>query len=203
VPVADLIDEMRGEWTAATRHPFLQAVGTGTADAFGLWMAQDAVFVADLIAFQARLVARAPRSAQRVLADGVVGLLAELDWFDEAAAALGVQLGGPPLPATLQYRELLDRLDRSTYAEAIVALWALERVYLEAWRYAGACTSDPRFGLAVSHWTDPEFARYVQRLEDAADEALDRDRGGLAREAMRRVLDAEVAFWDMADAEHG
>ncbi len=76
-------------WTAATRHPFLDAVRDGTIadDAFNRWLAQDALFVADLLTFQARLLARAPRPAQGVLAGGCVALVDELDWFEVQAAA--------------------------------------------------------------------------------------------------------------------
>src|SRR4051812_29664882 len=105
-------------WEAATRHPFLRAVADGSAEGFGLWLAQDALFVQDLVAFQARLIARAPRAAQPVLADGVVGLLAELDWFDEQAAAFGVRLDAEPLTTTLEYRSLLQWLDQQPYPPA-------------------------------------------------------------------------------------
>jgi formylaminopyrimidine deformylase / aminopyrimidine aminohydrolase len=75
-------------WTAATHHPFLDAVreGTITEAAFDRWLAQDAMFVADLLTFQARLLARAPRPAQSTLAGGCVALVDELDWFDAQAA---------------------------------------------------------------------------------------------------------------------
>jgi thiaminase len=71
-------------WSAATRHPFLEAVreGTTTDSAFDRWLVQDALFVGDLLTFQARLLARAPRAAQAVLAGGCVALVAELDWFE-------------------------------------------------------------------------------------------------------------------------
>jgi hypothetical protein len=55
VPVAALLK--LPQWDAATRHPFLRAVGEETASTFGVWLAQDALFVANLVAFQARLVA--------------------------------------------------------------------------------------------------------------------------------------------------
>jgi formylaminopyrimidine deformylase / aminopyrimidine aminohydrolase len=126
VPVASLLK--LPQWDAATRHPFLRAVGEGTASTFGVWLAQDALFVADLVAFQARLVARAPRSAQGVLAQGVVGLVAELDWFDIQAASLGVSLEVAPMRATRDYQALLSGLDEERYARAVVGLWVLERV---------------------------------------------------------------------------
>ena len=70
-------------WTAATHHPFLDAVrdGTITDSAFDRWLAQDALFVADLLTFQARLLARAPRQAQAALVGGCSALVAEFDWL--------------------------------------------------------------------------------------------------------------------------
>ena len=42
--------------------------------AFQAWLAQDYLYVGDLLTFQARLVARAPRSAQAVLVGGLVAM---------------------------------------------------------------------------------------------------------------------------------
>jgi formylaminopyrimidine deformylase / aminopyrimidine aminohydrolase len=82
VPVTDLLQRHPDEWARATRHPFLTAVRDGTLPdgAFDTWLVQDALFVADLLTFQARLLARAPRPAQAVLAAGAASLVAELDW---------------------------------------------------------------------------------------------------------------------------
>ena len=178
-------------WTAATRHPFLDAVRDGTIieSAFDRWLVQDALFVGDLLAFQARLLARAPRSAQAVLAGGCVALVAELDWFEHQAGHRGIDLGQPPLPATLAYRELLLRLDGEPSDAAVTALWALERVYLLAWTSAVSTTSP--FGEFIEHWTDPGFASYVDALGELA---IPAGHSGLIDE----VLTHEVAFWDMA-----
>jgi len=181
-------------WTAATRHEFLDAVREGTVpdEAFDRWLAQDALFVADLLAFQARLVARAPRRAQRALAGGCVALVEELDWFDVQAERRGLDLRQPPLPATVAYAALLQRLDALPYDDAVTALWVLERVYLHAWAYAAPSTG--RYREFVEHWTAPGFEGYVDALgELASPEGRD--------ELMAEVLEQEVAFWDMALAE--
>lgn len=191
-PVADLEPAL---WERATRHPFLRDVGRGRVDNFEVWLGQDVVFVADLIIFQARLVARAPRPAQRVLAAGVVGLIAELDWFDELATTSGVALPAELLAPTRRYRELLQDLDQQPYAHAVAALWLLERVYLEGWRYAASCGAGGPYAAALAHWTDPDFARYVAALEELTQ---DPRHGGTAPAALlRQVLQAEAAFWDM------
>src|ERR1700682_4997576 len=95
VSVAILRGVLDPLWTAATRHRFLDAVREGTITdlAFDRWLGQDALFVGDLLTFQARLLARAPRPAQAVLAGGCVALVAELDWFEVQAARRGIDLG--------------------------------------------------------------------------------------------------------------
>jgi thiaminase/transcriptional activator TenA len=178
-------------WNAAIRHPFLEAVGEGTiADlAFDRWLGQDALFVGDLLVFQARLLARAPRPAQALLARGCLALVEELDWFEVQAVGRGLDLSQPALPATVAYRELLGRLDGAPYERAVTALWVLERVYLLAW--ASAASRTTRFGEFVEHWTAPGFEGYVDALGELA--ILD-GQGDLVGE----VLSHEVAFWDMA-----
>ena len=178
-------------WTAATRHPFLDAVRDGTiADAaFDRWLAQDALFVADLLTFQARLLARAPREAQGVLAGGCVALVEELDWFEVKAVERGIRLDEPALEATLAYRDLLKRLDTVPVDVALTALWVIERVYLLAWTSAVSSTSPLR--EFVEHWTTPGFAEYVDALgELATPEGHD--------DVVAEVLTREVAFWHMA-----
>jgi thiaminase len=178
-------------WTAAIRHPFLEAVREGTITdlAFNRFLGQDALFVADLLAFQARLLARAPRHAQAVLAGGCLALVEELDWFEVQAVGRGLDLPQPALPVTVAYVELLRRLDAAPYELAVTALWVLERVYLLAWASATSGTS--RFGEFVEHWTAPGFESYVAALGKLA--ILDGQ-----DDLVGEVLSHEVAFWDMA-----
>lgn len=183
-----VLDEL---WSAATRHRFLIAVRDGTlSDAdFDRWLAQDAIFVADLLAFQARLLARAPRPAHSALVGGCAALVSELDWFEDQAAHRGIDMDQPPLPATLAYRQLLQRLDAAPYHTAVTALWVVERVYLLAWSTAASESSPYR--EFVEHWTVPEFAAYVELLgELATPEGQD--------DVIAEVLRSEIAFWDMA-----
>lgn len=178
-------------WTAATRHPFLDAVREGTISelAFDRWLVQDALFVGDLLVFQARLLARAPRPAQSVIAGGCVALTAELDWFAIQAAQRGIDLDQQALPSTLAYRGFLQRLDETPYPAAVTALWVIERVYLLAWTHAVSTTSP--FTVSTEHWTDPGFATYVDALGTLAATAGQDD-------LVLDVLALEVAFWDMA-----
>jgi thiaminase len=199
VPVAELLADLAAQWSAATRHPFLDGVRDGTVPpaAFDTWLAQDAHFVRDLLWFQARLLARAPRSVQPVLVGGAAALVEELAWFDEQAVRRGLPADAPRQPATEAYAALLTRLDAAEPAVALTALWAVERAYLAAW--SAAAPGAPVYRPFVAHWTSPEFAAYVRDLEDAADRLL--PGGGAAAEVtepVAAVLRAEVAFWDMA-----
>jgi formylaminopyrimidine deformylase / aminopyrimidine aminohydrolase len=196
VPVAELPSRHPDAWRAATRHPFLDAVRDGTMPvaAFDTWLVQDARFVADLLRFQARLLARAPRPAQAVLAGGLVALVDELAWFEEQAAVRGLDLAVPPLPATAAYAGLLERLDGADVGTALTALWTIERTYLDAWAHARPGAEGYR--AFVEHWTLPGFAAYVAGLEAAAD----RVPAPGADAVFAEVVAAETAFWDMAVA---
>lgn len=199
MPLAQLLDHLAAEWSAATSHPFLDGVRDGSLPpgAFDTWLAQDAHFVGDLLWFQARLLGRAPRPGQPVLAAGAVALVEELAWFDEQAVRRGLPPEAPRQPATEAYAALLARLDAAVPAAALAALWAIERVYLAAW--SAAAPGAPEYRPFVAHWTTPEFAGYVAELEQAADRLL--PAGGMPGDVaglVAEVLRAEVAFWDMA-----
>lgn len=201
MPVAELITRLADEWRAATHHPFLDGVREGTVRpaVFDNWLVQDARFVGDLLWFQARLLARAPAPAQAVLARGALALVDELAWFRAQAAERRVDLGAARLPATEAYAVLLRRLDAAEPDAALAALWAVERVYLDAWSTAVPGSSEYR--RFVAHWTAPEFAAYVADLERAADAlAAGRDLGSSVAGLVDGVLRAERAFWDMAAA---
>lgn len=177
-------------WERATQHPFLVAVRDGTLPTatFDTWLAQDHRFVGDLLWFQGRLLARAPRAAQPVLVAGATALVEELAWFEGLATERRLDLGARAQPATLAYRRLLERLDRAAPDDAMTSLWALEQTYLEAWRFA-APGAEP-YREVVGHWTTPAFADYVDRLAVACPSR----EGPLVDE----VLAHEIAFWEMA-----
>lgn len=194
--VAELVDRHEAAWTRATEHRFLSAVRDGALPrtAFDTWLAQDHIFASDLLWFQARLLARAPRPAQPVLAAGLVALVDELAWFEQRAEERNIALETSPLPAAVAYRDLLDRLDRADFPVALTMLWALERAYLDAWSFArpGAAA----YQDFIAHWTTPQFAEYVAALQEAADAVL--VDGNDVDALFVEVVDAEGRFWDMA-----
>ncbi len=199
---SELLERHREAWTAVTRHPFLDGVRDGPLPraAFTAWLAQDHRFVADLLVFQARLLARAPRPAQAVLAAGLVGLEAELSWFEEQARSTGLTLDVARHLVAAEYHRFLVTLEEEPYAAAITALWALERAYLDAWR--NAAPGAPAYRAWVEHWTTPAFAEYVARLEAAAGAALTSESAlAAAEQAFLEVARLERDFWEMAWSE--
>jgi thiaminase/transcriptional activator TenA len=198
--VLELVARHAEPWREAAQHRFLDAVREGRLppDAFAAWLTQDYLYVNDLLAFQAHLLARAPRPSQQVLVTGLVALEAELTWFESRAQARGMRLNEARHPVTEAYRAFLVRLDGEPYVVGITALWALERIYQEAWSYArpGA----PGYREFVEHWTVPEFATYVAGLEQAANDALIAE-GALSQaveQAFLETVELERRFWDMA-----
>lgn len=203
--VESFITHHTAVWREATYHPFLDGVRDGTLShaAFQTWLAQDYLFVVDLLAFQARLLARSPRHAQAVLAGGLVALEAELTWFEQHAASHRITLTTTRQPTAERYRRFLSGLEDAPFAAAITSLWALERAYMEAWQ----STSPGAFQYQdfVTHWSVPEFAGYVAVLAEAADAAL----SAASDEGRRRAEDAfletaqlERDFWQMAFEGH-
>lgn len=201
----DLTSRHASAWRGAIHHPFLDAIREGTLprEAFDLWLAQDYLFVSDLLRSQSRILARAPRRDQGVLAGGLVAAEAELSWFEEKAVERGLGLGVPRLQTTENYRRLMSRMEDEPYPAAITGVWTIERAYLEAWRSAKPPAAYAEF---VEHWTTPEFAEYVSGLERAADEAFaaaSATEQEAAEDAFLSVARLEQDFWEMAFSERG
>lgn len=197
----DLIKHHEPSWRKAIRHPFLDGVREGTLPegVFERWLVQDYLFVLDGLAFQSRLIPRAPRHDQALIIGGLLALEAELGWFEEKARERGLALDASRHPTNVAYGEFLASLEDEPYPAAIVALWALELAYLEAWR--GAAPGHPEYREFVEHWTTPEFADYVSGLEQATDAALGEASGEEKEHADAAFLEVarlERDFWEMA-----
>lgn len=192
MPPADLIARHPEEWRAAVTHPFLASVRDGTLSsrAFNTWLAQDYLFVRDLLSFQARLLAEVPRPGQSVLAAGLVALEAELSWFEVGAGERGMNLDKRRHPTTEAYRAALAHWLDAGVEPALTALWTLERAYLEAWQ--SAAPGAPEYRSFVEHWTAHQFSDYVRELESLA---VDDPR---SEAPFLEVCKLEQAFWDMA-----
>jgi thiaminase len=126
VSVADLPQRHAVAWAGATRHPFLGAVRDATMPlaVFDTWLAQDHRFVVDLLRFQARLLARAPRVAQPVLAAGAVALAAL--WTLERTYLDAWSYAAPGGPAYREFVEHWTAPEFATYVSGLAV--AVDRV---------------------------------------------------------------------------
>lgn len=187
----ELVAQHHSDWESATRGPFLDAVRDGSLPeaAFEKWLVQDYLFVLDLLRFQARLLAVAPRSGQRVLAGGLVALEAELAWFEGHGARRGIRLEGERYRTTEAYRRQLES-NVDDWRSGITALWTGERAYLESW--SGVAPGAPAYRDFVSRWTDPGFSAYVAELATQVDAA------GADESTFLNICALERDFWGMA-----
>jgi thiaminase len=95
----------------------------------------------------------------------------------------------------------------------LIVLWATEKCYLEAWRFAASQsdvskppTSDVDGGALresfIPNWTSQAFSEFVQQLEQLVNELMDEANPSLTeaaqdecKELWEEVLDIERRFW--------
>ncbi len=190
----------RDLWRLANRNPFVLGVKDGSLAkaAFERWLVQDRHFAEGLFVAQSRVLAMAPPGDRALLLGGLHALAAELAWFESKLRARRLDSEGPVHPVCRGYVDYLQTLAFAPYAAAIVAVWALERAYLEAWGHARPGARPYR--EYVERWTSASFARYVKRLEQAAAAALlaaSARESAQAEAAFVQVVLYELDFWSM------
>lgn len=86
--------------------------------------------------------------------------------------------------------------------EAMVALWALEKVYLDGWSYAksldSASSASSPYSELLDNWTCPEFVQFVdtdlkyqvERIKNTDTQKFD--------EIFAKVCELEIAFWEQS-----
>jgi thiaminase/transcriptional activator TenA len=181
-------------WDEATRAPLLEALGGGTlpVEAFHRWLAQDYLFAKDLTAFQATLLAKAPRDCHKALVGGLGALDKELEWFESHARRLHVDLDIPPHPTCQRYTDFLLRCAHTeVYPILIAMLFGVEASYLAAW---SAFAPAGPYAEFIARWSSGDFAAYVQALGRLAD----RHPHEAAQQHFNEVLVHEREFWKMS-----
>ncbi|KAJ3478186.1 hypothetical protein NLI96_g9935 [Meripilus lineatus] len=219
-------------YSAATEHEFLASAGKGTlsADRLALYLSQDRLYAAHAYPiFMGQLLAAInfsslharnsteEKSNQRivkVVSDALQNVIREVGFFDEVAEKFGLEVDGwRERKATRDYTAEMGRLGATgTVQDMLVFLWAMERVYLDSWRFVASHTSTAKaesdvseaVAWLVSNWTNPDFVVFVDTLGDIVD-ALEisplSDAGKRAEEIWARVLELEEAFWPLGEDE--
>jgi thiaminase/transcriptional activator TenA len=189
-----LIRNAGDPWGDATHSPFLDALAAGSlaVDAFRRWLSQDYLFAKDLMAFQAVLVAKAPRHCQEQLIGGLAALESELAWFESRAAGEQLALDIRPHPTCRRYTDFLIRCAYTQpYPVLLAMLFGVEAAYLTAW---SALRPSGPYAEFVERWSSPHFAAYVAALGDLAT----RHPHAADQEHFNEVLEHEAEFWRMS-----
>lgn len=180
-------------WRKATSARFLEAVGDGTLpqEAFQRWLVQDYHFAKGLTSFQSVLTAKTPRPAQKLLIGGLLAMDYELDWFENHAQRLGLDLDTPVHPICHRY---VDYLIASAYTHpfpvSLAILFGVEVSYLYAW---GALEPNGPYTEFIERWSNPKFRIYVKGLGEFVERFPHPDRQREFNEVLRHERD----FWRM------
>ncbi|EPS95654.1 hypothetical protein FOMPIDRAFT_130957 [Fomitopsis schrenkii] len=206
-------------YSAATEHPFLTAAGQGTLPhpLLSLWLAQDRLYAAHgYPAFIGRvLAAQRERKNQEIvwlLSGALASIVREVNFFGDVAAAHGLRVDGwRERKATRDYTAEMARIGAEGRIEdAMVFLWAMEQVYLDAWRYVGSLNpvdSEGGTAPAVKALVDRPNAEFVEFVDGLAQtvNSLGIEPGSpawiRAESIWARVVELEEAFWPVAGEE--
>ncbi|EIW55081.1 heme oxygenase-like protein [Trametes versicolor FP-101664 SS1] len=220
-------------YSAATEHAFLTAAGTGALPLplLSLYLSQDRIYAAHAYPrFLGQLLARVPFSSQDapdapterfhgeivgVLADALQNVRREVAMFADVERAHALEFGRwRERKATRDYTAEMARVGAlGSFEDGLVFLWAMERVYLDAWNYvksllpnatAGAGSALPAVKELVENWTNPEFVRFVDVLGDLVNRlsiAPGTPAFLRAEEIWARVVELEEAFWPVVGEE--
>lgn len=107
-----------------------------------------------------------------------------------------------PVNVRFRFLESLMRPEME-YTVAITALWAIEAVYHESFAYCMEDGSKTPLELreACERWGNEGFGNYCNTLKKIVDRRLEMAAGEISKKtevALLRVLECEVAFWNMS-----
>ncbi|EPQ52199.1 heme oxygenase-like protein [Gloeophyllum trabeum ATCC 11539] len=216
-------------YAAAVEHEFLTSCGDGTIthDRLAFWLYQDRLYAAHAYPrFIGLLIAKIPYSSgdriasavdrrnQRILkmlTYALENVEREVAFFEETSREWGLDIEGwKERKATRDYTaEMLRVATLGSLQEGLVFLWAMERAYLDSWRYVGSVLdkfttthaltpTTTAVSNFVSNWTNAEFIRFVDDLADLVNElgiTAGTDAWKKAEEVWARVVELEEAFW--------
>eukprot|EP00127_Corallochytrium_limacisporum_P001958 Clim_evm1s90 gene=Clim_evmTU1s90 len=192
------IDKNEALWRRATVHPFLSQCQTGEIKdvQFNTWLVQDYLFVQELTRMAGRVLSKAPLDHQDTILSGLVALKAELIWYQEKAAERNLSLDVPRHPTCQKYVEFMHSLQDASYDVEIMAWWAIEYVYNQAWQIPGPM-KEPYTEFA-DRWGNAGFTAYIDLVRVQAESVLKPENYAEADRAMVEVAKLEEQFWEMA-----
>ncbi|TFK49117.1 heme oxygenase-like protein [Heliocybe sulcata] len=222
-------------YSAAVEHDFLTACGSGTVshDLLAFWLAQDRLYAAHAYPrFIGLLIAKIPYSSTdginsgaearnarilKVLTYALENVVREVGFFKETSVEWNLDVDGwRERKTTRDYTaEMLRVAALGTLQDGLVFLWAMERVYLDAWRYVGSVLDKYTATQAlnptttavsnfVSNWTNPDFIKFVDDLAELVNDlgiTAGTEAWRKSEEVWARVVELEEAFWPVSGEE--
>ncbi|KAI0754426.1 hypothetical protein C8Q80DRAFT_367624 [Daedaleopsis nitida] len=161
-------------YSAATQHAFLTAAGTGTLPLplLSLYLSQDRIYAAHgYTRFVGQLLTHIPFSSAhavdsreeqangdilKVLVDALVNVRREVGMFGQVDRAYGLNLAQwRERKATRDYTAEMARVGAlGSIEDGLVFLWAMERVYLDAWKYVKSLLPNIQESEAGPWWPE-------------------------------------------------
>ncbi|KAF9226009.1 heme oxygenase-like protein, partial [Gyrodon lividus] len=228
-------------YSAATSHPFLTSAASLSLPAprLAFWLSQDRIYASQAYPrFIAQLITKIPLDPPpaaetqelathtlKVLVDCLTNIVREIAFFDDTARNYGLDIGGPrredqvwvERKATRDYTAEMARVAAlGSLEEGLVFLWAMEKVYLDAW--SSVYNSIPNTPISESeltakaikelsyNWSSANsgFAEFVKAIGDLVDayfaSTMSSDALARAEAIWARVVELEAEFWP-ADGE--
>ncbi|KDQ17085.1 hypothetical protein BOTBODRAFT_129414 [Botryobasidium botryosum FD-172 SS1] len=218
----------RSSYEAATRHPFLASAANRTLSPqlLSYWLSQDRIYAAHAYPrFIGLLISKIPFSALhpvdspeeeqnkkwlKLLSFALQNIVAEVNFFKDVAEKWGLQVEGwKERKGTRDYVAEMARISSlGTLEEEFVFLWAMERVYLDAWTYvhenspANSAEDQDTTSRAIAsfseNWSSKEFVQFIDELAEVVNELgikQGTEAWAKAEEVWQRVVELEVEFW--------
>ncbi|KLO19374.1 heme oxygenase-like protein [Schizopora paradoxa] len=225
--LTDHLLALNDNYNEAIEHPFLRAIGNGTAsvESLSLWLSQDRIYAAHAYPrFIAHLITHIPFSSSDAIASPreesnqyILGVLSfciqnvvrEAQFFLQTAKKNSLDLDcWIERKETKEYVETMLRIaSEGTLGEGLVFLWAMEKMYLDAWTFVGRIAQENSHAntnvqlLArefVKNWTNTDFQKFVRELAhivDGLDIAPDTEPWRRAEAVWNTVVSLETGFW--------
>jgi len=223
-------------FTNATQHRWLRLIGQGrlSKDAQLQWLLQDRMYAMSYVPFIGSLLAKVhlsntnkrTKTTQWAIADMLIGALVnikrELEMFEVTLEqhyswSRWDDVETRLVPATVAYQNLMAAATSpsSDLLAGLTLLWAMEKCYLEAWRFtksqgpednASEGNGDVVRDVLIPNWTSPEFVAFVDDIGQLLDRWYSRSEATSestkrCEDVWQQVLHCETQFWPKVGAE--
>lgn len=217
---AHLLSTTTTAFNLATQPPFLRAAGRGRVPTplLAAYLSQDRLYQHAYVRFVAQMLGKLrfdaplePGSDERhglerrtmdALIHALGGIRHELEFFEEVASKYGFALsastttGTGPTPITRAYMDFFTSVasPSASLLEGLLALWATEKCYLDAWRFAASLDTSASEASAYKRdadggairkelmpsWTSEAFEQVVEGMGQLVDEVAEAERKRLS-----------------------